>query len=114
MSTFEHNRAHYRIRYPVEVRPVYRTSCGEEHSVVDCSGQGLHYVAAGLTPEIGAATAGTIRFQTGDEIRVAGTVVRVRAGEVAVHLTERDIDWRVIFREQKFLLQRYPSSLVPA
>lgn len=113
MSKFEHARAHYRIRYPLEVRPVLRVEpSGRTFPVVDCSEHGIRYSSPGLAPGIGDEVQGTIRFHGGEEVEIDGNVVRVHGGEVALHLTRMPIPWRLMFSEQKFLLQRYPLSLI--
>lgn len=110
MEIFRFQRAHYRIQYPEAVRPAFILE-GESSAspVVDCCEQGLRYQPRGCAaPPTGAPARGVIRFRTGDEVPVSGTVVRIQDREVAIHLTEAAIPWRVMLKEQLFLRRTHP------
>jgi hypothetical protein len=113
MATWNHNRAHFRIEYPPRLRPTFVPERDAVvHPVVDCSERGFRFDAQTMKAVFsrkGTAIRGELRFPTGVSAPVAGVVVRVQSGEVAVHLTEISIPFRVILGEQVFLRQRFPS-----
>ena len=110
MDIFRFQRAYYRIQYPESARPVFvPEGITGSSPVVDCCEQGVRYQHRDRAyPEIGEPVRGVIRFQTGSEVPVAGTVVRIQNREVAIHLTESPIPWGVLLREQLFLRRKYP------
>ena len=109
MSIYKFQRAHYLIQYPEPARPVFiAEDAGTEVSVVDCCETGIRYRPIEYPlPEIGTPAKGIVRFKTGYEVSVAGTVVRIQDREVALHLTDAAIPWRVMLEEQLFLRKRY-------
>ena len=78
-------RAFPRVEYPSHLRP-YLQVAGETCEVVDCSEQGLRYGSAVDPRPVGSMVNGRIRFRSGVEVAVRGTVVRVQGGEVALSL----------------------------
>ncbi len=102
-------RAHYRLAYPVLERP--RLLLGDAGlEVVDCSERGLRLrVGDTPMPALGTRLRGTLVFRRGETEEVEGAVVRVQAGEVAVHLTERGVPFSRIWEEQRWLRSRYPD-----
>ena len=112
MSRQENARAHYRVVYPATARPRFREfGVGVEHMVLDCSEKGLRFRSARPPiPAIGSEVEGTIEFPDGEELRVAGIVVRTRDGEVAVHLSARPIPFTRIIQQQRFLRQKFPLN----
>jgi hypothetical protein len=108
---YPHERAHYRLRYPDRERPVFVAGERDAHDVVDCSEAGFRFRApphATTLPEVGAPARGVIRFRSGRVAEVAGVVVRIQEREVAVHLTQTAIPYRLVVQEQMRLRQRYP------
>ncbi len=102
-------RAHYRLAYPVAERPRLLLE-GAALPVVDCSEMGLRLrTAGGPVPEPGTRVRGTLVFRRGETEEVEGTVVRTRAGEMAVHLTGRGVPFARIWAEQRRLRDRYPD-----
>lgn len=96
------------MQYPPEVAPRFLEG-GRVHRVVDCSEGGFRYVPAdAVLPAIGSMVSGVLEFRDETTLEVAGAVVRIQAGEVAVHCAERPIPLGVVMREQRLLLARYP------
>jgi hypothetical protein len=110
MQIYKFQRAHYRIQYPEAARPVFVPGhLPHGFPVIDCSEQGLRYHPGGPhLPPIGTEAHGTIRFRSGEEVEVSGTVVRIQDQEVALHLSSGSIPWRVLLREQLLLRKEFP------
>ena len=106
---FACQRAHYRLAYPVLERPRLLLEDGGLE-VVDCSEMGLRLrTTGGPVPELGTRVQGTLVFRHGGTEEVEGAVVRIRAGEMAVHLTERGVPFSRIWEGQRRLRSRYPD-----
>lgn len=100
-----HEREHYRVAYPPQLRPKFMVQ-GFTFDVVDVCERGLRFqLATADPPDAGFEVAGTLRFRRGETAQVRGTVLRVVDGEVAVRLDDR-VPLRVIMEEQRFLLDR--------
>ena len=95
-----YERSAYRIPYPFVESP--RLIVGTQVlQVVDCSEKGLRFRAAPQeVPEVGTRVQGRLRFPRGAEVVIDGTVVRVKDDEVALHLTDAGVPFRVILQEQ--------------
>lgn len=95
-----YERSAYRIPYPFIESP--RLIVGTRVlQVVDCSERGLRFrVSAQESPELGVRIQGRLRFPRGAEVTIDGTVVRITEDEVALHLTEPGVPFRVILQEQ--------------
>lgn len=108
--SYEFERAHYRIQYPESARPVFVPGhLPRGYPVIDCSEKGIRYQPEDPhLPRIGTEARGTVRFRSGEEVAVSGTVVRIQDGDVALHLTAAAIPWRVLLRELFFLRREYP------
>ena len=79
------------------------------HRVVDCSETGFRYAPADERfPDIGSTVEGTLDFRGTEELEVKGTVVRIQAGEIAVHCGDTPIPLGVILREQRYLRVHFP------
>ncbi len=108
---WQFERAYYRIEYPIFERPWFDIG-GRIHDVVDCSEAGLRYRlagAAGGPPKIGDTISGQLRFRRGEQVEVAGRVVRVQDGQIALNLDPPGIPLKIIFDEQRFILKKYPQ-----
>ena len=96
-------RNHYRVTYPFAERPsleIGRTS----FEVVECSEQGLRYVLGERhSPTMGSQVAGRLVFRSGEVIDVAGDVVRLQDGSVALVLEAPGIPFALVIREQRYL-----------
>ena len=107
-------RSHYRIEYPVPARPrVHLTgpfAPGVVADVVDCSERGLRFALPIVfdLPEIGTPVGGHLVFRSGAELDVAGVVVRLQEGEVAIRFGEKAIPLAVVLGEQRWLRAHYP------
>ena len=104
-------RTSHRIRYPDEARPVFETD-GAPRPVADVSEHGFRYLAPD-TPDaptiaLGDDVEGTLRFLSGAELAVEGTVIRVAEGWAAVRLAER-LPLAAILAEQRFVRRRWPG-----
>jgi RNase P/RNase MRP subunit p29 len=109
MTAFDVEREHYRIVYPAASCPRLLGD-GLERQVIDLSQQGLRYRAAeGETRAVGDQLESTVRVRRGEEVRVLGTVVRVREREVALRLS-MGVPLRVVLDEQRYLRERRRGS----
>ena len=111
---YEFDRAHYRIEYPLRARPRFTAADGRTWPVDNCSELGFRYqtegeVAAEALPPLGAAVRGRIEFRDGLGADVAGVVVRVASGDVAVRLDPPGVPLPIVWAEQRFLLAHYPA-----
>jgi hypothetical protein len=101
-------REHYRVVYPLRARPRIVIE-GQEYLVFDCSEGGVRYqLEAAAAPEIGTTVVGRIRFRRGAEVEVAGHIVRVENGAVAVRLDRPGIGMANILDEQRYLRTNFP------
>ena len=99
-------RAHERVRYPAGERPELVADY-EPGEVLDCSERGARYRAPpDARRAVGAVLEGLLRFGRGAEVEVAGVVVRVAGGEVAVHFTRAPVPLGVMLEEQRRLRRR--------
>lgn len=106
------DRAHYRLAYPIQERPLLVREDGEKE-VVDISERGLRYRLSGdPAPELGAAVSGLLALKRGIRVEVEGEVVRVQDGEVALHLKGRGIPFALVWAEQRWLRSRYPGRFL--
>lgn len=117
-------RRDYRLRYPEALRPVLEVEqpleCASRYPVVDLSERGLRYLAAGdaldagavALPRLGARVVARLLPEEGEEpIAVAGRVVRVQDGEVALHLGATPIPLTAFLAEQRRVLRRARHAL---
>jgi hypothetical protein len=114
MKNWPHDRSHYRIEYPRRARPVLELD-EVKYSVVDCSENGIRFKSGGVTFQRGDPVAGVIRFPGRGETPVAGVVVRVQEGHVALLLEETGIPFPMILSEQRYLRANYvrwPASIL--
>ena len=105
---YGHDREFYRLQYPPEAAPRFIDG-GVIHRVVDLGEGGFRYAPSdGQGPVAGSEVKGILEFPEDDPVEVRGTVVRIQAGEVAVHCAPRGIPLAVVLREQRRLRRRYP------
>jgi hypothetical protein len=97
-------RAFYRIRYPVFLRPTLLIGA-ERFVVVDVSERGLRFLATGSGPPPGAVVVARLSLLEMSPIEVEGTVVRREGGHVALVLA-RGVPFAVILDQQRLLQQR--------
>ena len=104
MSEFS-RRQLYRIVYPLSERPTFEVG-RFVFEVVDCSERGLRYeVKDRRVPAVGTELAGRLSFRRGDDIDVAGEVIRAREGIVVLAL-DPPIPFADIMAEQRYLRMR--------
>lgn len=102
---FDTPRAHFRILYPIHVRPLF-TVDGVGYPVIDLSEGGMRCAIPGARPpQAGAALEGTLRFHRGVSNLVAGEVIRVDHTSMAVRFTV-GVPFADVLEEQRFLLRR--------
>jgi hypothetical protein len=109
MST-ENQRTHFRVVYPQQDRPTFVTVDGSA-PVLDCSEGGLR-VELGYghrRPALRERVNGQLRLRDGQQLAVAGRVVRVQGREVCLELERPGLPLSVIFSEQRFLRTRYAA-----
>ena len=104
-------RAHFRIVFPVNDRPVFRAA-GVVCTAEDVSETGLTLAAppevrAQMRPE--ARIQGTVHFKFAPETEISGVVLRLTETGAAIHLDEQGIPWSHIQAEERALLARYPQ-----
>jgi hypothetical protein len=103
--TYETERAHYRILYPIHVRPSF-TVDGVSYPVIDLSEAGLRCAIPGVhVPEPGAALEGVMRFSRGGTCQVKGEVIRSDHTSMALRL-QVGVPYNQVIEEQRFLLER--------
>lgn len=103
---YERPREHYRIQYPLAARPHFLVE-GRRYQVVDLSETGMRLrLDRPDGPEVGGEIRGTIRFRRGEEVVVAGVVVRVADDHAAVRL-DIPLPFRVVLDEQRYLRERH-------
>jgi len=93
-------REFFRIVYPWDERPrfVLRSQICE---VLDCSERGLRFrVESPGALAVGSEISGRLRLNRGPEVVVAGVVVRVGDGEIALSLQEPGVSFHLILKEQ--------------
>lgn len=101
-------RGAHRITYPDEARPIFDLD-GAPQPVADVSEHGLRFAApASASIALGDDVEGIVRFRSGAELRVAGTVIRIADGWAAVRLAER-LPLAALLAEQRFVRTRYPG-----
>lgn len=101
-----HAREDYRVAYPTAPRPRLEVH-DHPFDVLDVSQHGIRFrLGDAAPPEAGNELQGVIRFRRGEAVTVRGVVLRVDAGEVAVHL-EEGVPLRIIREEQRVLLDRH-------
>lgn len=113
MKNWPHDRSYYRIEYPRRARPILELD-EVEYPVVDCSENGIRFKSGGVAFQKGDPVTGVIRFRGRGETKVAGSVVRVQEGHVALLLEEAGIPFPIILAEQRYLRANYirwPASI---
>lgn len=103
------SRRHYRIRYPLRLRPSVEVQ-GVVAAVIDISEGGIRILhEPGLPVFVGEEVNGALKLRSGEVARLGGRVVRVTQQDVAVNFG-RGISFACIVREQRALRarQRYP------
>jgi hypothetical protein len=109
MSEYEFEREHYRIEYPTAARPRFLVD-GRDRDVIDVCQLGLRYLAAAEERcALGDEVKGVLKFRSGKEVQVLGTVVRLIEREVALRLTE-GVPLRVVLEEQRYIRERHRGS----
>lgn len=100
-------RAHFRLHYPVLDRPLWHYN-GRTYEVIEISERGAQVrFGAGLPQRLDEPLAGKIRFSDGEEIEVAGKLLRKIDGGIVVILS-KGISFRRMLVEQVHLKERYP------
>ena len=108
MPDFPFDRQFFRLQYPIDAAPRF-IEAGLAHRVVDIGEGGFRYAPSqGVVPTAGTPVKGTLEFPEDDPLDVVGTVVRIQAGEVAVHCTPKGIPMALVIREQQRVRKRYP------
>jgi len=112
-------RAFFRVQYPETARPVLLAVEGDHtYAVMDLSEEGVRLSTVSIDldelPRVGDRLSGYIRLRSGPVARLAGEVVRVEKGEMALRLKERRISFATVLDEQLFLRARYPTVAAPA
>jgi hypothetical protein len=103
--SFEHERAHFRIQYPMAARPRFRLG-GEVYEVVDLSEGGLRFrTPQPLLLDYDQPLQGVIRFHRGEESAVTGRVLRLDGRDVVLRI-DSGVTFRTVMEEQRWLLQQ--------
>ncbi len=110
MSSSPNTRSHYRIPYPVTLRPQLSCSLGK-FFVFDISEQGLKFEMQGENLFInGTDFKGNVTFHDGEKYNIKGTVLRTEGSFVILELDE-GIPLKKIMAEQRFLIKNFPNTL---
>jgi hypothetical protein len=100
-----HERAFYRLVYPIAHRPTLRVG-GDRFQVVDLSEQGIRYLHPGPSaPTPGSGVVGLLHLESGERLEIEGRVVRLEPPYVALELT-RGVPFGLMLAQQRFLQQR--------
>jgi hypothetical protein len=106
-NTPRDSRRHYRIRYPLRLRPRLEVA-GLYAVVIDLSEGGVRIVNEAQLPLApGAVVKGALVLQSGEAARFSGSVVRVTPEDIALCLAQ-GFSYAVILREQRRLRARRP------
>ena len=102
-------RKHFRLRYPLGAGPLL--VIGEKQfQIVELSEGGLQFTFEDSALVVGESVTGKLRFAGGIELPVTGKLVRVDEGRVAVELTTKVGQDRII-SEQKRIIRAFPDFL---
>jgi len=102
----EYTRQFYRVEYPEGVRPFLDTG-RERFEAVNISEKGGRFrPVEGDPPAPGATVAGSVTFHEGKPVEVEGEVLKILEGDAVVCFTRR-IHFKVILKEQWFLMRKY-------
>ncbi len=96
-------RALYRIAYPLAERPTFLVG-RHVYEIIDCSEAGLRYeVRDRRLPSLDTELGGTIHFRRGEELEVAGKVIRAQDEIVVLALDPPGIPFSEMLSEQRYL-----------
>lgn len=103
----EQRRRHFRLRYPIPIRPPIEID-GNVFSVVDVSEGGLrlHGVSSAY-PEEGKQVTGEIEFQDGAKVEIIGHVLRTTDQGDCVLELERGVPQSRMMDEQRRMIQKH-------
>ncbi|MBL6751933.1 MAG: PilZ domain-containing protein [Nevskia sp.] len=97
-------RRYYRVVYPTTLRPVLLLG-DESLPIIDICENGVRFVAGKSAQiEVGTPVEATVKFRSGHDTVIRGTIVRAGAREVAINI-ERGVTFRLIIAEQRMLLE---------
>lgn len=103
-------RAHFRVSYPLQERPVFHAP-GLVCAVADVSESGMTITAPrGAEAELRLENrlTGTIHFRHGSPQLIAGVILRVTARGAVLRFDAPGIPWASIQAEERALLAKYP------
>ena len=99
-ATRRENRRHYRLRYPLRLRPSLEVA-GLRAAVIDISEGGIRILnEAGLRVVLGESFNAALKLRSGEAACLSGCVIRIGQGEVAVSFG-RGLSFASILREQR-------------
>lgn len=102
------SRRHYRLRYPLRLRPRLDVA-GVEAEVIDISEGGIRIInQTGLPVVLGERMNGALRLRSGEAAELSGCVIRITPSEVAVSLG-RGLSFASLLREQRAVRARHRS-----
>ena len=99
-------RKHFRIKYPVDVRP-FLVLMGKRFQVIDISESGLKFKSldgAGL--KVGSALEGEIDFAQRQKYQFKGTIVRA-VGDLLMVQFDQHCPQDVLKKEADYLIERF-------
>jgi c-di-GMP-binding flagellar brake protein YcgR len=104
--TQRENRRHYRLRYPLRLRP-WLELAGVRAAVIDISEGGVRILCeSGLAVELGETLSAALKLHSGESARLSGCVVRISRNEVALSFG-RGLSFASILREQRAIRARH-------
>ena len=104
-------REHYRLHFPPTERPLL--VIGERHyEVVDCSVRGLRCLINEWQSPIPAdqPVIGLVQFRGRHAAPIRGLVIRIRHHEIALHLPEGEIPFRILRSEERYLIAQHRAK----
>jgi hypothetical protein len=103
--TYDTARAHYRILYPIHVRPTFLVD-GVSYPIIDLSEAGMRCAIPGVhLPDPGSFLDGQVKFSRGGTCPIKGEVVRSDHTSMALRF-KAGVPYAQVMDEQRFLLER--------
>lgn len=106
----QNSRAHFRINYPVGVRPTLRTQ-GKEFVVLEVSEQGLRIETSKDHRLDSDIVDGEVVFHDQEIFEIKGRVLRKTAAYWVIVFPEGQIPLSKVISEQRFLLKKFGTLL---
>ena len=113
-------RRYFRVRYPTVAKP---RVLGKDYDIIELSEEGMIFNYTGSIEaslelaEIGRPIYATIRFHNGEQLDIAGKIIRCYSC-IETHRTfftcylEKGVSYERIYKEQIYILNNFPGFRV--